>query len=76
LEPLRSYFLASGVAEDQVMPIVTAFRHEKIAKGDFLFISLLAQAELLATVMLQFPVWYLAGFIGSTLWLGSSRSAL
>ena len=33
------------------------------------FIYLLAQAELLATVMPGFPVWDLAGFIGSTLWL-------
>ncbi|MBE7170183.1 MAG: DUF4386 domain-containing protein [Williamsia sp.] len=29
----------------------------------------LAQAELLATVMPGFPVWSMAGFIGSTLWL-------
>ena len=28
-----------------------------------------AQAELLATVIPDFPVWDLAGFIGSTLWL-------
>jgi hypothetical protein len=33
------------------------------------FIYLLAQAELFATVMPGFPVWGLAGFIGSTLWL-------
>ncbi len=33
------------------------------------FIYLLAQAELLATVMPGVPVWDLAGFIGSTLWL-------
>lgn len=33
------------------------------------FIYLLAQAELFATVMPGFPVWELAGFIGSTLWL-------
>jgi len=33
------------------------------------FIYLLAQAELLATVMPGLPVWDLAGFIGSTLWL-------
>lgn len=33
------------------------------------FIYLLAQAELFATVMPNFPVWDLAGFIGSTLWL-------
>jgi hypothetical protein len=32
-------------------------------------IYLLAQAELLATVMPDFPVWDMAGFIGSTLWL-------
>lgn len=32
-------------------------------------IYLLAQAELLATVIPGFPVWDLAGFIGSTLWL-------
>jgi len=32
-------------------------------------IYLLAQAELLATVIPGFPVWELAGFIGSTLWL-------
>lgn len=30
---------------------------------------LLAQAELIATVIPDFPVWDLAGFIGSTLWL-------
>lgn len=30
---------------------------------------LLAQAELFATVIPGFPVWNLAGFIGSTLWL-------
>ena len=33
------------------------------------FIYLLAQAELFATVIPGFPVWELAGFIGSTLWL-------
>jgi len=33
------------------------------------FIYLLAQAELFATVMPGFPVWDMAGFIGSTLWL-------
>jgi hypothetical protein len=32
-------------------------------------IYLLGQAELLATVIPDFPVWDLAGFIGSTLWL-------
>jgi hypothetical protein len=32
-------------------------------------IYLLAQAELFATVMPSFPVWDLAGFMGSTLWL-------
>lgn len=32
-------------------------------------IYLLAQAELLATVVQGFPVWDMAGFIGSTLWL-------
>jgi hypothetical protein len=32
-------------------------------------IYLLAQAELFATVMPDFPVWDLAGFLGSTLWL-------
>ncbi|MHA8091134.1 DUF4386 domain-containing protein [Aquirufa regiilacus] len=33
------------------------------------FIYLLAQAELFATVILDFPVFELAGFIGSTLWI-------
>ena len=33
------------------------------------FIYLLAQAELFATVIKGFPVWDMAGFIGSTLWL-------
>ncbi len=33
------------------------------------FIYLLAQAELFATVIPAFPVWDLAGLIGSTLWL-------
>lgn len=33
------------------------------------FIYLLAQAELFATVIPEFPSWNLAGFIGSTLWL-------
>jgi hypothetical protein len=33
------------------------------------FIYLLGQAELFATVMPGFPVWDMAGFIGSTLWL-------
>ncbi len=32
-------------------------------------INLLAQAELFATVIPGFPVWDMAGFIGSTLWL-------
>jgi len=32
-------------------------------------IYFLAQAELFATVIPGFPVWDLAGFIGSTLWL-------
>ena len=32
-------------------------------------IYFLAQAELLATIIPGFPVWGLAGFIGSTLWL-------
>lgn len=33
------------------------------------FIYLLAQAELLSTVIPGFPVWDMTGFIGSTLWL-------
>lgn len=33
------------------------------------FIYVLAQAELFSTVIPGFPVWELAGFIGSTLWL-------
>lgn len=33
------------------------------------FIYLMAQAELFATVIPGFPVWHLAGFLGSTLWL-------
>jgi hypothetical protein len=33
------------------------------------FIYLLAQAELFETVVPGFPVWDMAGFIGSTLWL-------
>ena len=33
------------------------------------FIYLMAQAELFGTVMPGFPVWSMAGFIGSTLWL-------
>lgn len=33
------------------------------------FIYLLAQAELLATVIPGFPYWETAGFIGSTLWI-------
>lgn len=33
------------------------------------FIYLLAQAELFATVIPNFPVWDMAGFLGSTLWL-------
>jgi hypothetical protein len=33
------------------------------------FIYLIAQAELFATVIPNFPVWDLAGLIGSTLWL-------
>ena len=33
-------------------------------------IYLLAQAELFKTVIPSFPVWDMAGFIGSTLWLG------
>ena len=33
------------------------------------FIYLLAQAELFRTVIPGFPVWGMAGFIGSTLWL-------
>jgi Domain of unknown function (DUF4386) len=33
------------------------------------FIYLLAQAELFATVIPNFPVWDMAGLIGSTLWL-------
>ena len=33
------------------------------------FIYLLAQAELFATVIPGFPVWNMAGFIGSTFWL-------
>jgi hypothetical protein len=32
-------------------------------------IYLLAQAEIFATVIPDFPVWSLAGLIGSTLWL-------
>ena len=32
-------------------------------------IYLLAQAELFATVIPGLPVWGMAGFIGSTLWL-------
>jgi hypothetical protein len=33
------------------------------------FIYLMAQAELFATVIPGFPVWDMAGFIGSTFWL-------
>ncbi len=33
------------------------------------FIYVMAQAELFATVIPGFPVWGMAGFIGSTLWL-------
>jgi hypothetical protein len=33
------------------------------------FIYVFAQAELIATVIPGFPVWNMAGFIGSTLWL-------
>jgi hypothetical protein len=33
------------------------------------FIYVMAQAELFATVIPGFPVWDMAGFIGSTLWL-------
>lgn len=33
------------------------------------FIYFLAQAELFATVLPDFPVWDMAGFLGSTLWL-------
>ena len=33
------------------------------------FIYLLAQAELFATVIPNFPTWELAGFLGSTIWL-------
>ena len=33
------------------------------------FIYLLAQAELFATVIPEFPVLDMAGFLGSTLWL-------
>jgi hypothetical protein len=33
------------------------------------FVYLMAQAELIATVIPGFPVWKMAGFIGSTLWL-------
>lgn len=33
------------------------------------FVYLLAQAELFATVIKGFPVWDMAGFIGSTAWL-------
>lgn len=33
------------------------------------FIYLLAQAELFSTVIPEFPVWPMAGFLGSTLWL-------
>lgn len=33
------------------------------------FIYLFAQADLFATVIPHFPVWNIAGFIGSTLWL-------
>jgi hypothetical protein len=32
-------------------------------------IYLMAQAELFATIIPGFPVWHMAGFIGSTLWL-------
>ena len=32
-------------------------------------IYLMAQAELFATIIPGFPVWGMAGFIGSTLWL-------
>jgi hypothetical protein len=32
-------------------------------------VYLIAQAELFSTVIPAFPVWGLAGFIGSTLWL-------
>lgn len=34
------------------------------------FIYILAQAELFATVIPGMPVWEMAGFVGSTMWLG------
>jgi hypothetical protein len=50
-------------------------KHQLVRRGIILLgytatvIYLLAQAELFATVISNFPVWDLAGFIGSTLWL-------
>lgn len=58
-----------------VMISYALYRSQLIAQWVMYFgyvasvIYLLAQAELFATVMPSVPVWDLAGFIGSTLWL-------
>ncbi|HMV09392.1 MAG TPA: DUF4386 domain-containing protein [Cyclobacteriaceae bacterium] len=58
-----------------VMISYALYRSQLIARWVMYFgyvaslIYLLAQAELFATVMPSVPVWDLAGFIGSTLWL-------
>lgn len=58
-----------------VMISYALYRSQLIARWVMYFgyvaslIYLLAQAELFATVMPSLPVWDLAGFIGSTLWL-------
>lgn len=58
-----------------VMISYVLYRAQRIARWVMYFgyvasvIYFMAQAELFATVMPSFPVWDLAGFIGSTLWL-------
>jgi hypothetical protein len=58
-----------------VLMSISLFRLKLIPKWLNIFgiitsiIYLLAQAELFATVIPGFPVWDMAGFIGSTLWL-------
>lgn len=58
-----------------VMISYALYRSQLIARWVMYFgyvasvIYFMAQAELFSTVMPSFPVWDLAGFIGSTLWL-------
>lgn len=84
MQNLIAYLAPLNLTEGELQQISTSFERPEFRKGGHvgqLFtivwtvliasagIYLLAQVELAATVIPAFPVWPLAGLIGSALWL-------